>query len=412
MKACDVTIAYNETSGGIRTFIDAKRRFLLEHTDHSHLLIVPGAEDRIETSDRATTVTIASPLLPGQDDYRAFVRPDRIEAALNEHTPDIVELGSLYLETGAVLSYRDSRQEAGARTIVGAYFHTDVAEAYVGAPLRAIAHDWFDEVSDTLVMLGERFAEIAESGAERYVGSVFDACDLVIAASEEQAARVRNYGVKTVEIIPLGVDIKLFTPERRSQAVRRRYGAGPDDLVLVYAGRLSSEKHVMTVLEALDRLPADRPIRLWMMGNGPYRDEIAAIARSHPRLSLLAYQSDRMHYAELLASADVYVTAGPHETFGLSVLEAQASGLPVVGVRSGALKERVPPDLGRLGAVDDADAMAENILAVAAERIEIGTRARRHVTGGFTWEHTFRHWLAAYESRFSSGASKASAHQT
>ncbi|MEW5423343.1 glycosyltransferase [Amorphus sp. 3PC139-8] len=403
MKFCDLTIAYNETSGGIRTFVDAKRRFLLERTDHCHLLIVPGARDATEETARTTTVTLESPLLPGQDTYRAFVRPDRIMAALKAHAPDIVELASPYLESWAAFAYRDQRRRAGSPSLVGAYFHTDVADAYVGAPLRAAMHDWFDEVSETLSTLGERFADIAETGAEHYIGSVFQHADLAMAASDAQAARLREYDVQDVEIVPLGVDIDLFRPDRRNLELRTRHGAGPDDLVLVYAGRLSAEKHVSTLIRALDHLPAQRKIWLWMMGHGPLRDRLAETARDHPRLRLLSFVVDRTRFAELLASADIYVTAGPHETFGLSVLEAQASGLPVVGVEAGALLERVPPELGRLGPVDDAAAMAGNILAIATERETIGSRARRHVESGFTWEHTFRRWLAAYRRKSVNG---------
>ena len=64
MTVCDLTHAYHPTSGGIRTFIDLKRRYLLEHTPHRHVLIVPGERDEVEQGDRWTTIRIRSPLLP------------------------------------------------------------------------------------------------------------------------------------------------------------------------------------------------------------------------------------------------------------------------------------------------------------------------------------------------------------
>jgi alpha-1,6-mannosyltransferase len=100
-----------------------------------------------------------------------------------------------------------------------------------------------------------------------------------------------------------------------------------------------------------------------------------------------------------VASADVYVTAGPHETFALSVIEAQASGLPVVGVDAGALRERVPEELGYLGPVDDARAMAVNIVLAAADRAAIGARARRYVEQHFGWDSTFRRLISQYEAQ-------------
>lgn len=101
MKFCDITIAYNESSGGVRTYIDEKRRFLQTRTEHQHLLIVPGEEDKVEREGRSTTVYIHSPLLPGQDNYRCFLWPKSIKQVLLEHQPDIVELGSYYVEPWA-----------------------------------------------------------------------------------------------------------------------------------------------------------------------------------------------------------------------------------------------------------------------------------------------------------------------
>lgn len=101
----------------------------------------------------------------------------------------------------------------------------------------------------------------------------------------------------------------------------------------------------------------------------------------------------------MLASADVYVTAGPHETFALSVIEAQAAGLPVVGVDAGALHDRVPEGLGYLGPTDDPAAMADNIVLAAAERQAISARARAHVEARFGWDNTIRRLLACYEER-------------
>ena len=70
------------------------------------------------------------------------------------------------------------------------------------------------------------------------------------------------------------------------------------------------------------------------------------------------YVRDRTELARWLASADIYVSAMADETFGVSIVEAQASGLPVVGVAAGAMLDRVTDEMGRLGPVGDSDAMA------------------------------------------------------
>lgn len=397
MRYCDITIAYNDKSGGIRTYIDEKRRFIERNTNHEHVLIVPGEEQVRRREGRLTIVQIPGPLLPNQNDYRVFLSGKKIKAALRQTEPDIVELGSYYLEPWAAFSYRRRRRARGQATIVSGYFHTDVAEAYVAAPLKSAVHGLIDDVSETLGHVAEKVVDVAASGAEHYIRSVFRNCDLAFAAAPAQAARLQEQGVESVEIVPMGVDLDLFSPERRDGAVREGLGADPDHLVLVYAGRLSTEKQVLLLVEALDALPADLCAHLWLIGEGPLHEDLEAVAADKPRLRLLPYEKDRPRFAALLASADIYVTAGPFETFGLSVIEAQACGLPVVGVDAGALRDRVPPSLGALGPVSDSRAMARNIAQVACRRREIGARAREHVSRCFSWDRTFESLFARYD---------------
>jgi alpha-1,6-mannosyltransferase len=398
MKFCDITMAYNATSGGIKTYIDEKRRFLRENTDYEHLLIIPGARDRVRRSGRTTTVTIRSPLLPGQTAYRFFLTPTKIKQALLEEAPDIVELGSYYTEPWAAFAYRRRVREAGGNCLLSAYFHTDVAKAYVAAPMRAAAYNWLQDVSEALATGVERLADVAATGAQRYIRYVFSHCDLKFAASPSQAARLEEYGVDDVEIVPMGVDLKLFSPRKRSVEVRARHGADASTTVLMFAGRVCAEKRVLTLIKAFESLPPEMPAQLWLMGDGPQRSEVEAVAAGNPNIRLFDYEGDRTRFAQLLASADIYVTAGPFETFAISVLEAQASGLPVVGVNAGALRERVLPGLGALGPVDDAEAMAANILRAAQERAAIGPRARAHIADHFSWSKALTKLLASYEA--------------
>jgi alpha-1,6-mannosyltransferase len=180
--------------------------------------------------------------------------------------------------------------------------------------------------------------------------------------------------------------------------------------VLIYAGRLSTEKRVLTLLAAFERLPSGIDAQLWIVGDGPLRDNLEMKALPNPAVRLLPYEQDRNHFAELLASADVYVTAGPHETFGLSVIEAQASGLPVVGVDAGALRERVPVGTGCLANVDDPDSIAAAISNIAPARRLIGDRARRHVERHFAWRNTFETLVQLYMERVTAPANRALAH--
>ena len=400
MRLCDVTMAYNDRSGGIRRYIEEKRRFLREQTEHEHLLVVPGEKDAITRSGRLTLVQIESPLLPGQDAYRVFTRPDKIQDALSQYRPDVIELGSYYLEAWAAFLHQDQALQSGQRCLITAYFHTDVAKALLGAQIRASAHEWFDAWSGTLAQMGESFADLAEIGGERYLAAVFDRCDLVVASSQNQISRLRQYGAPPADLAPLGVDLALFNPARRSESVRAAHGASPESLVLIYDGRLTVEKSVSVLVDAFEMLPHDLMAQLWIIGHGPQLETIKARASHLKGLHLFPFETDPHRLSQLIASADIYVTAGPYETFGLSVIEAQASGLPVVGVDAGALRERVLDGLGYLGPVGDAQTMAANIVKAAAERSKIGPRARDHVEHHFSWDETFRSLMACYANRY------------
>ena len=408
MRLCDLTLAYTETSGGIRTYIDHKRRHIAEHTGHEHVLIVPGARDRMHRDGRLTLIEIQSPVIPGCRPYRFFWQPAKVCRALQRSAPDIVELGSFFVCPWAAFRYREECRRAGRQCLVSAYFHTDLAEAYVGAPLRQFLVDGVEEISETLAGWGNKLSDAAESGAEATFGQIFRRCDLTFAATATQARRVREYGVDGTHVVPLGVDLGCFSPQRRSRDWRLGHGVGDDDLLLIYCGRLDGEKDVTVLADAFARLTAGaqaagdaggapRQWHLMLLGEGPLRETLQRRAAGLPGLHVMGYERDRDAYATALASADLYVTAGAHETFGLAVVEALASGLPVVGVDAGALRERVSPGLGLLGPVGDAGAFAANIRSVARQRQAMARAAREHVlAAGYGWHRSFERLLGLY----------------
>ncbi len=382
MIVCDLTHAYTPTSGGIRTYIDEKRRYLLEKTEHSHVLIIPGDRDAVERSERATTYRVAGPFIPRARPYRFFPRTRGIVAALSDARPDVIELDTHYMWNEAAAAFR-YRGKAPA-PIVSIPFHTDFAHAYA--------------LTYTSRVLGHGVGRRAGRIAEAWIRRVLRRADLTLAFSEAQQRRLTELGAPGAVHVPLGVDLARFHPANADPLLRSEIGVGPGDILLLYAGRFDTEKHVTVLLEALARLPDAPRFVLALAGDGPLRHALQQHAVGESRLRVLPYESDRRRLARLMASADIYVTAGPHETFGLSVVEAQASGLPVVGVRAGGLLTHVPPQAGRLGPVADAGAMATNILEVAGNLETFSAAARRQAEGVHSWESCFDAVVGAYEA--------------
>jgi alpha-1,6-mannosyltransferase len=225
----------------------------------------------------------------------------------------------------------------------------------------------------------------------------------VFALSENGgAAKLKALGVNIADIVPLGVELGDFGPRLRDARLRAKLGVGENQPMLIYVGRLDGEKKPDVVVDAFRRLPQSLDARLVLLGEGPLRAEIDALG--DPRIIMPGYVRNRAELARWLASADLYVSAMADETFGISIIEAQASGLPVVGVAAGAMLDRVTDNMGRLGPIGDAAAMAANILAVLNEdRQALASAARAHALQ-FSWERSMaalfgQVYPAAFEQR-------------
>jgi alpha-1,6-mannosyltransferase len=342
---CDLTQSWSEVGGGIRTYLLHKRRHILDKTPHRHLMVIPGARDEVIDEGRAITVTIASPRVPGSPNYRLLLRTGAVCATLERFRPDLIECQDAYVLPWAALGHRKRHPETA---LVAAYM-TDFPTVYVERPFRKF--------------IGNPLAGAAMRLCYRYCGHLYRRFDAVYALSENGgAAKLRAYGVPNVDVVALGAELGDFGPSRRNPEIRAKLGVGDHQPVLIYVGRLDGEKKPDVVVEAFRRLPAELGARLILIGEGPLREQINAIG--DPRIVAPGYLKDRTELAKWLASADIYVSGMADETFGLSIIEAQASGLPVVGVAAGAMIDRVTDRIGRLGPVGDSAAMARNILAV------------------------------------------------
>lgn len=366
---CDLTQSWSEVGGGVRTYLLHKRRHILDSTPHGHLAIIPGATDSVIEEDRAITVTIASPHVPGSPNYRLLLRNGAVRRALEQFRPDLIECQDAYNLPWTALSYRRRHPE----TAVVAAYMTDFPTVYIARPLSKF-------------LSGPVGRTIGRAGYA-YAGMLYRRFDAVYAVSENGgAAKLRAYGVPDVEVVPLGVEVGEFGPNRRDMILRRRLGLADDQPLLVYAGRLDNEKKPELVADAFQRLPEALGAKLALIGEGPLRKDIAA--RRDPRIILPGYVRDRGALARWLASGDVYVSGMADETFGISIIEAQASGLPVVGVAAGAMIDRVTDATGRLGPVGDAEAMARNILDVwNGDRLAMAKNACDHAHQ-FSWERS------------------------
>ncbi len=364
---CDLTQSWSDVGGGVRTYLLHKRSHILASTPHSHLMIIPGPRDGIVEEERAVTITIASPRVPGSPHYRLMLRNHAVRAALERYRPDLIECQDAYNLPWAAIGYRKNHPETA---LVAAYM-TDFPTVYVERPLSGLV---------TRPVAGA-LARICYG----YCGLLYRRFDAVFALSENGGAgKLRSLGIRSVDVVPLGVELGEFSPSRRDLRLREMVGVTEDQPLLVYVGRLDGEKKPDLVVDAFRQLPESVGAKLVLIGEGPLKSEIAAL--DDERIILTGYMKSRAELAGWLASADIYVSGLADETFGVSILEAQASGLPVVGVAAGAMIDRVTDNIGRLGPVGDAKQMARNILAVWNGDRRAMADAARACALQFSWD--------------------------
>ncbi len=179
---------------------------------------------------------------------------------------------------------------------------------------------------------------ISHGMLQAYMPSFCDAMDLVIAPSPGMEKVLRELNVKNhIEVVPNGVDLERFfdaVPIERTE-----FGYKEDDILLVYAGRIALEKNLPFLLNSFKGISeAIRNVQLIIIGSGvqQYEDEIHSLV-SQLELQNRVRLTGRINYDNLptyLAMCNAFVTASVTEVHPLSVIEAMAAGLPIMGIQS------------------------------------------------------------------------------
>jgi alpha-1,6-mannosyltransferase len=348
---------FSPTSGGVRRYLLAKHLWLMGQSYLRHTLVVPGPAT---TGSAGAIVEFASPRIPFGAGYRC---PWRL-AALRRHLaglePDLIEAGDPYQIGWQVLRVADA-----LRVPTVAFCHSDLA-----------------------ALVGSRAGKAAGSLAARYLRALYSGYDRVLAPSRIVAERLRAAGVSRVIVQPLGVDARVFCPDRRDPSLRSMLNLPERTRLLVFAGRLAREKNIPDLFAMIDRL--GDPYHLLVIG-GPRADRPAR------RVSVLPYERDPTRLAAWLATGDAVVHAGRCETFGLVALEALACGRPVVVYDAGALPEIVDQQVGAVASAPVPSALADAVGEVfASDPAALGSAGRRRVLEHFTWNQVFTRQLPHY----------------
>lgn len=335
MRIVQLANFYGPRSGGLRTALHHLGAGYVEH-GHEVVLIVPGprrTDERLRTGVRR--ITVAAPRLPRSGGYRA-VDPWRVQRLLERLRPDAIEVSDRLTLRG--LGGWASRH---------------------GVPSVVISHERLDRLLAQF-LLPEPAARRVADRANEWMAAAYDT---VVCTTSFARTEFDRIGAGNVVQIPLGVDLATFSPQRSSPRLRSALSAGADAL-LIHCGRLSAEKHAERSIDTVAALAeAGHRVRLVVAGDGPRRSALERRAAGLP-ITFVGFVPSRARLARLLASADVSLVPGPHETFGLSALEALASGTPVVVSASSALPEII--GTSGVAALDSPAAFAAGVITLLA----------------------------------------------
>jgi len=243
--------------------------------------------------------------------------------------------------------------------------------------------------------------EISASFLQSYMPPFCTAMDLVVSPTPGMVDVLRKLGVTSpIEVVPNGVELERY--QQVCENSRLEFGFTPEDLLLIYSGRLAPEKSVDFLLHAFSGVAeVVEHIHLLIIGGGPEEEDLKKLAaeigvadRVH-FFGMVAY--DRM--PQYLAMSDIFVTASVTEVHPLSVIEAMATGLPTLGINSVGVGDTIEEGITGFLASQNQAAYAAKLTRLCLDRNlrhKMGLAARK-ASEKYAIEHTMKIMLAHYE---------------
>ena len=372
----DITEFFGETTGGVRTYLLQKARYVQRHPELRQAIVVPGARDEILEASGVRCYRLHGPSVPTQKPYRFMLATRSTSRIVAHERPDLIEVGSTWFAPWLV----------------------HLATRSVDLPVVWFYHSNFPRV---IAPWPERAGLLRRGAAEfawQYVRRLGRMVRATLAPSDFVARELEREGVERVVRVGLGVDLERFHPARREMAAetRRRHGL-PDGPLAIYVGRLAAEKEVDLLLTAWAEVERRTGARLVLVGDGPARRRLQRRAGSD-RMYWLPFQQDRDRLADLLAAADLAVAPCSIETFGLSALEALASGTPLLSADRGGVAETVGRSgAGAVFASGDAHALADGAeQLLRGDLAGLGAAGRRYAEADHGWDAVLDRILDVY----------------
>ena len=205
---------------------------------------------------------------------------------------------------------------------------------------------------------------LLEKATLKYLRRLHNRSACTFVPSPDVITQLDQRGFRNLELLPKGVDTKLFNPSKRSNLLRQTWGARPGSRVGLYVGRIAAEKNLPLVVKSFTEIQKRFPDFVGVfVGDGP---KLNALKKEHPEFVYAGVLRGE-ELAEHYASADMFVFPSITETFGNVTLEAMASGLSVVAYDYAAATQHIADGVNGYSArFDDSAQFLEKVLEAAS----------------------------------------------
>ncbi|HKE67950.1 MAG TPA: glycosyltransferase [Nocardioidaceae bacterium] len=340
-------------SGGMRTAVNALgARYAASGAQM--MLVSPGREDAVEHTPSGVHVRLRAPRV--SSGYRMIMEPWRVLKVLEEFRPTSVEIS----DKSTLLPVASWAKRMGLGCIQFSHERLDAMLA-LRMGIRTGTNTGISAGVSTL---------------HRVAARLFDA---IVITSRYAAGEFPGVAATRLRHIPLGVDLSVFRPGPPRVA--------DGTLRLVHAGRLSREKSPdLAVATAVELHRRGVPVEMDVYGQGPMLGRLQRLAADAP-VTFHGYVDDRRVLADRLAAADIALSVCPGETFGLAILEALATGTPVVTADRGGGRELVTAESGAWAAPEP-PTLADAVLDLSERDARMTRIAARQRAERFDWADT------------------------
>jgi alpha-1,6-mannosyltransferase len=334
----------------------------------------------VTTNGVSRVYTIRSPLVSRTGQYRVLLNLRAVDEILEKEQPDLIESADPYQ-----LGWKAVKLGRALRAPVIGFYHSHFPEAYLRNSAKILG-----KIATRRVMKLSRV----------YVRKLYNEHAATLVASERLASVLRDWGVRNVRVVSLGVNPDIFRPDAsETDTIRHALGLNSQEKLLLYVGRLAKEKNTATLFAAFKLLQQCRPneFQLLVIGDGPERTHLRKLQARTKNVSRVRYCVDPRELARYYRAADLFVHPGVQETFGLAALESQACGTPVVGIRGSCMDKIICHDQKSWARENSAEALAHAIAGCATKKLlTLGRNAAKKARRLYSWERVFDELFCIY----------------